>query len=266
MHSSNLKEGLLQWITSHRCNIKLSGCHGPLSIDTNDLLITGRGKCSPLKWKGVQKWTFLPILIIMTAKSYGTVSDFAQHPLSLITTLRDQWGRHYCYYYYYSHLMGEKTKVPRSQAFGKGFTGIKWQMKKLNLHWPGPSLTSQTVRTAFIEPELEDQNIILITHIFCLGDHPLFQIVPLVLCSAYPGAITAWDFWHLLTPIGVWVTPGWPWWKLQSPPWPRTSVRSSKGKTPKSYLLHKPPDSSLSLEIPPAWTPPLFTSISLSYS
>lgn len=153
MHSSNLKEGLLQWITSHRCNIKLSGCHGPLSIDTNDLLITGRGKCSPLKWKGVQKWTFLPILIIMTAKSYGTVSDFAQHPLSLITTLRDQWGRHYCYYYYYSHLMGEKTKVPRSQAFGKGFTGIKWQMKKLNLHWPGPSLTSQTVRTAFIEPE-----------------------------------------------------------------------------------------------------------------
>lgn len=73
----------------------------------------------------MQKWTFLPILIIMTAKSYGTVSDFAQHPLSLITTLTDQWGRHYCYYYYYSHLMGEKTKVPRSQAFGKGFTGIK---------------------------------------------------------------------------------------------------------------------------------------------
>lgn len=115
-----------------RCNIKLPCYKRPFRIDTSDLLIAGERKpFHPVE--GNVEMDILPILVMMTAHfSVYKAPSHALSPLSLITTLRGQWRRHYCYNYAYDYpyLMSEKARVPRFHSHQAAKEGPTFQLTK----------------------------------------------------------------------------------------------------------------------------------------
>ena len=110
-----------KWIAPREVRTKLPCCKEPLRIDLHDLLIAGRGKGSPFRWKGLQKLTFCQyesssLQILRARLGVYKAPSHALSPPSLITTGRGQWTRHeYHDYDYYPHVTNEEVKAQRSQ-------------------------------------------------------------------------------------------------------------------------------------------------------
>lgn len=138
MHSSNFMR-----MQPTRCNIKLPCCKGPLCTDMRDLLMAGLGKGFPFRWKGMQKLTFCQYesssLQILRAhfRVYEAPSRVLT-TLSLITTGRGRWTRHYyCYdYCSYPHMTNEKAKAQRLHSHAAAEERPALQLTRLRSYIP----------------------------------------------------------------------------------------------------------------------------------